>query len=166
MKTVVVAGLVLIAASTASASQGKPGLWEFTTTMNFAEGGPQIPPEQLEKMKQMGINLPFGKPVTTQVCVTPQMASREEPMTPSRPQDQCQMKNMNKSSNSVSADLVCSGENKGDGHFQVNYASNAAYSGSMDFKGMSKRGPVSMHTDFNGKWVADDCGNVKPPAGQ
>ena len=85
------------------AGPGKAGLWEVTTQMNFAKGGPPIPRAQhektkptevdrsswrttsraqrtqLEQTKQMGIASPFGQPVVNKVCITPKMAASDEP---------------------------------------------------------------------------------------
>jgi len=163
MRNTIVAGIAMLAVSSAFAANTKPGLWESTVQMTFGQGGPQIPPEQLEKMKQMGIQPP-GSPHTYQYCVTPEMAARDTPPSSMRQQDQCKSQNINKSGNTVTMDVVCDGAMKGTGHIKVTYDSNASYSSAMDFSGTSKEGrPIEMHNKVSAKWLGDDCGSVKPP---
>ncbi|MEZ0317918.1 MAG: DUF3617 domain-containing protein, partial [Methylophilaceae bacterium] len=70
----------------------KPGQWETSMKMKMANM-PQIPPEQLAQMKQMGIEMPFGdKPMVVQQCITPEQAKLDKPFIPQDQQD-CTMKN-------------------------------------------------------------------------
>lgn len=161
-------GLLLIGAAltalplTASAwSHGKPGLWEVTSNMKFGAGGPQIPPDQLEKMKAMGIKIPGAEPITNQICVTPEQAAMEKPQQPSGERN-CEMQNFKKDGSSWSGDMVCKGGMQGSGHFQATYSNDEAYNGSMQFKGTSRHGPTEMNNEFSGKWLSADCGAVKP----
>ena len=163
MKAIASIIVMALVALPAWAGPGKAGLWDVTTQINFTKGGPQIPPAQLEKMKQMGIDLPFGKPVTSKVCVTPEMAARDEAPRPVREKDGCEMKNYNRSGSTITADMVCNGNMKGTGKLKVNYDSNASYNGTMDFNGTEPQsGAVEMHNAFSGKWISDSCGTVKP----
>ena len=165
MKRIAAIVVATLFAFPAWAGPGKAGLWDVTTQMNFGKGGPQIPPAQLEKMNQMGIDLPFGKPVVTKVCITPEMAAKDEPPKPMREKDGCEMKNYTRSGGAITADMVCNGEMKGDGKLKVSYDSNASYSGTMDFTGSAPHsGPVEMHNAFSGKWISENCGSVKPLA--
>jgi hypothetical protein len=149
----------------AHAQTRKAGLWENTATVNFSQGGPQIPPEQLEKMKQMGIQLPFGRPIVVKACVTPEMAARSEPPRVTREQDGCKMAGFDASANPITGELVCDGDMKGKGSLKVFHDSNTAYKGTMDFAGVDKRGTaVAMEITFSGRWLSDDCGGVAPPA--
>ncbi|MDB5986014.1 MAG: hypothetical protein JWR16_1067 [Nevskia sp.] len=160
-----IAALALVAAPLTAAAwtHGKPGLWATTVEMSFSKGGPPpIAPEQLEKMKQMGIKLPFGEPVTTNICITPEQAAQDQPPKPPQRDNSCQTQNLQKSGNSFSGDLVCNGAMNGSGHFQSTYLSDESYAGTMDFAGTSKHGEVAMNNKFSGKWLSADCGSVKP----
>ncbi|MGA2552695.1 MAG: DUF3617 domain-containing protein [Burkholderiaceae bacterium] len=156
----------LLLAGAVTLAQGEPrkaGLWEQTMTINFTQGGPQIPPEQLEKMKQMGIQLPFGRPMVNKVCVTPEMAARNEPPRTMREQDQCHMSGFDMSANPISAEMVCEGDTKGKGTLKVSHDAES-YKGMMEFTGTDKRGtPIAMQGNFAGRWLGADCGDVKPP---
>ncbi len=159
--------LVLFIAACGTAAHADPrkaGLWEQTSTMNFTQGGPQIPPDQLEKMKQMGIQLPFGRPIVSKVCITPEMAASNEPPRPTREQDKCKMSGFDPNANPITAEMVCDGETKGKGTLKVTHDSST-YQGTMDFAGTDKRGaPMAMQTTFTGHWVGPDCGDVRPLA--
>jgi hypothetical protein len=158
------AAVLLVAATSAWAGPGKAGLWEITMSVNFTQGGPQISPDQLEKMKSMGIAIPGSRPMVSQRCVTPEMAARDEPPKVSPGRGDCTIKDFTHSGTSFTANMVCTGEVTGEGNVHVDYESNASYKGVMDFTGTSRQsGPVKMHNEFAGKWLGDDCGNVKPP---
>ena len=163
---VVAAGLVA-APLAAIASHGKVGLWSITTTMDM--GGmrpmpqmPQMTPEQMAKMKQMGIQMPgMGGPphtMTTQHCMTAAEVNSDKP-PPAREHD-CTMTNEKIAGQSMSADMVCTGEMKGNGHLTVIYDSTEHYSGKMDFTGASHGHQMSMTNTFEGKWVSANCGTV------
>ena len=189
MKAIVSVMVMAFAALPAWAGPGKAGLWDVTMQMNFTKGGPQIPSMQLDQMertetdrsawrtrsraaspqldktKQMGIESPFGKAVTSKVCITPAMAARDEAPRPMREQDGCEMKNYNRNGSAITADMVCNGDMKGTGKLKVNYYTNTSYSGTMDFSGTGPQsGAVEMHNAFSGKWISDSCGSVKPLA--
>jgi hypothetical protein len=148
--------------SAAAYAHGKPGLWTVTTQLDFTKGGPQIPPEQLEKMKQMGIQLPFGKPVSHDVCITPEQAAQDEPPKPEQ-RGSCTMQNLKRDGHSFSGDMVCHGEMEGIGHMRLSYDSDEHYTGSMQFAGQGQReGAIEMNDQFSGQWKSADCGTVKP----
>ena len=155
--------LAALPLTAAAWSHGKPGLWASTVEVNFSKGGPPpIPAEQLEKMKKMGIKLPFGEPVTSNICITPEQAAQDQPPKPPQRDNSCQLQNLQKNGNSFSGDLVCNGDMKGSGHFQSTYANDESYTGTMDFAGTSPHGEIAMNDEFSGKWLSADCGAVKP----
>jgi uncharacterized protein DUF3617 len=158
---VVAAATLLMAAAW---SHGKPGLWSVTTRIEFTKGGPQIPPEQLAKMKEQGMKLPFGQPVTISTCVTPEQAAREElPKPQQRMNDRCQMQNLTRAGSTFTADMVCDGEMRGTGHLEVTYQDDEHYAGTLHFVSTSKRGgEVDMTDTISGRWLGADCGSVKP----
>ena len=67
-------------AAVLAAGQTKPGLWEMTIKSDAMKNRPKIPPEQLEKMRQMGINMPQMQDgsMVTKVCISKEMAERDE----------------------------------------------------------------------------------------
>lgn len=160
------ASAVLIVSLAASASvHRKPGLWETTMQMKFTKGGPQIPPDQLAKMQQMGIKLPFmgGEPTTVQNCLTPEQAARED--HPDTGRGDCKMENQNWSGNTFSGDMICHGR-EGDmhGHFSGTASGDTAFTGTSTMAGSSPQmgGDFAMEQHFTSKWLGADCGTVKP----
>lgn len=143
---------------------GKAGLWEATTTMNMGGAMPQMSPEQLEKMKEMGMKMPMMSPTTVvKYCVTPEMAAKDTPPNEAEKQG-CKMTNMKKSGSGMSADMVCDGEFKGTGHIDASYSGDSSYTTRISMKGTSARSPMPMDMTMNssGKWLGADCGSVKP----
>ena len=157
--------LVLLPAGSQAAGHGKPGLWEVTMTMAGMPAMPQIPPEQLAKLKQMGVQMPTsgpgGRSITSRHCVTPQQAASDMPPDISRGNSGCRSENVRSTGSGMSADLVCTGEMQGKGKMQVSYPSDRAYSGSYSFQGTAGGQPANISNSFSGKWLAADCGQTR-----
>lgn len=164
---ILLASMMSISTAASAAGEMKPGLWDMTMKSDAMKDVkmPKMTPEQLEQMKKMGIKLPdmHDGAMTVQVCMTKAMVERNEP--PTRPQESgCQSKNMHRSGNSYSADIICDGPVlKGDGKATGTFTSSEVNS-VYDFKGTSHGKPITMHHETTGKWVSADCGNVKPYA--
>jgi hypothetical protein len=140
----------------------KPGLWDVTIQMSFTKGGPQIPPDQLAKMQQMGIKLPFGgAPQTVQHCVTPEEAAKAD--HPDAGKD-CQMSNQSWNGNHFTADIACNGrEGKMTGHIDATAGSDSDYVATTHMEGSNPQlgGDFAMDNHITGKWLSADCGGVK-----
>ncbi|MFZ6844283.1 DUF3617 domain-containing protein [Undibacterium sp. RuTC16W] len=148
-----------------AAGKMKPGLWEMTMQSDAMKNMPAIPPEQLEKMKQMGIKIPMMQNggMTHQVCITKEMAERDHPGTGQKEDAACQPKNMQNSGGTWSMDLICdSPDMKGTGTVKGMYSGDSAMQSTYDFKGVSHGKPISQHMETKGKWLSADCGDVKP----
>ena len=160
-------GVLLLATTVAPfamAGRGRPGLWQTTLSTNVTQGAPAISPDQLEKMRQQGISLPSQKPATVQVCVTPEMAARDDFPQPMRPEDHCQIERNTQTASAIDAIFVCTGDTKGQGSVKVKYDSDIRYTGEMHFTGTSKLGrPIEFLSQFSGKWLAADCRSATPP---
>jgi hypothetical protein len=159
---------LLCAAGTASAAgHMKAGLWEMTVKSDAMKNMPKIPPEQMEKMKQMGIQLPqMGNgSMVTKVCISKEMAERDHPPS-GRREAGCTSKNVQYSGSSYSVDVVCDGpEIKGTGTTKGTFSSDGSFTSVSDFTGTAHGHPVNHHTEANGKWLSADCGDVKPMDG-
>lgn len=144
----------------AAGAQLMPGQWEMTVAMQMA-GMPEVSPEQLAQMKQLGIEMPMlnGKPNVLQQCITPEQASLKKPIdTSSNPNDQCTIKNYKNSGKSVSGDMVCTGDLKAQGRFEMTVASDTRYKGKWTLKGVTKEGqPIDQSSDISGKWIKAKC---------
>lgn len=144
----------------AAGAQLKPGQWEMSITMQMA-GMPEIGPEQIAQMKQLGIEIPMfsSKPSVIQQCITQEQASLKKPIdTASNPNDQCSIKNYKNSGKSVSGDMVCTGEMKAQGRFEMTVASDISYRGKWSLKGVTADGqPIDQSSNISGKWIKAKC---------
>lgn len=148
-----------------AAAQIKPGLWEMNVKSDAFKNMPKIPPEQMKQMREMGINVPQMQDggMTSKVCISKEMAERNE--TPQMEQKEmgCQSKNFQRSGDSYSLDIVCDGPDmKGTGKVKGTYSSNERFTSTYDFKGISHGQPVNHRQESSGKWLSADCGSVKP----
>ena len=147
-----------------AAGQTKPGLWEMTIKSDAMKNRPKIPPEQLEKMRQMGINMPQMQDgsMVTKVCISKEMAERDEPPM-QRGESGCETKNYRRSANGFSLEIVCDGPRlKGQGSATGAFFGPERMSSTYDFTGTSQGRPIAHHQESTGRWVAADCGDVQP----
>ncbi|HYD94818.1 MAG TPA: DUF3617 domain-containing protein [Noviherbaspirillum sp.] len=149
----------------AATPQMKPGLWEMTMKSDALKNMPKIPPEQMEQMRKMGVEIPRMQDgaMTTRVCITRQMME-EGPLPGMEKNDMgCQTKNMQQSGGGYSADIVCSGADmKGEGKVKGNFSGDTSFTSTYDFKGTMHGQPVSQRQESSGKWLGSDCGKVMP----
>jgi len=147
-----------------AAEQMKPGLWEMTMKSDETANMPKMSPEQMEQMRRMGINMPQTQDgaIVTKMCITKQMAERDQP--PMSGNDSgCQSKNYRRSGNTYTVDIVCTGPTmKGEGKAKGTFAGTSSFTSTYDFKGTMNGQPVTQHHESSGRWLAADCGNVKP----
>jgi len=143
----------------ALASHGKAGLWDVTIRMSMANM-PQIPPEQLAKMKAMGISIPNVNSVTTQHCMTAAEVASDKPPQMQH-NSECTQQNTNLSHGTFTADLVCTGANmQGTGHITATFDSDTHYTSQMVFNGTAHGHSTTFTNTIEGKWVSADCGSV------
>jgi hypothetical protein len=159
-------GTTALASIPASAAeQMKPGLWEMTMKSDATANMPKMTPEQMEQMRRMGITMPQTQDgaIVTKVCVTKQMAERNQP--PGMEDSGCQSKNYRRAGNTYTVDIVCTGPTmKGEGKARGTFSGNESFTSTYDFKGTMNGQPVTQHHDSSGKWLSANCGNVKPAA--
>lgn len=145
----------------ANAAQRKPGLWEETSTLHFTQGGPQIPPEALAKMKQQGIDPTklFGAPHTYRQCLTPEQAAQDE--NPHIGDKDCTMQKAVWSGNSFHGEMACH-RSTGETHgvFNGTLTDGENYTGNMRMEGTDPHlgGAFVMEGSFSGKWLGPTCG--------
>ena len=180
MKSRYLAAVVLAATSLgASAQSMKPGLWEITNRME--SGGARMdqsmaqaqaalanmPPEQRKMVEEMmakqGVRMGSGGPgggMSIQVCVTKEMAERNE--VPTQKGD-CKTTQQSRTGNTMKMAFVCtSPPSSGEG--QITFVSNEAYTMKMAVSTTMEGKPEKMNMDSSGKWLGDDCGSVRPVA--
>lgn len=168
MKRTAVSLLLVFLSSASSALWAagpmKPGLWEMTVKSDSLKNMPQIPPEQLDRMRQMGITVPqIGNGgMVTRVCISKAMAEREAPPTQQHQSD-CETRNFHRSGSSYSLDIVCNGPDmKGKGKVVGTYSGNTKFESTYDFRGTMHGNQTSQHTETSGRWLGTACGSVRP----
>ncbi|QAU35420.1 DUF3617 domain-containing protein [Janthinobacterium sp. 17J80-10] len=142
----------------------KPGLWEMSMKSDAFKNMPKMSAEQMAQMRKMGVNVPQMQDgaMVSRVCITKEMAEREQaPM--GRHDRGCQARNFQRSGNAYSSDIVCDGPDmKGTGKVKGTFAGDTGFTSTYDFKGTAHGRPVDNHHESSGKWLAADCGAVKP----
>lgn len=163
--SILMGSLLCVAASAWAAGQMKPGLWEMSIKSDMMKNMPKIPPEQLEKMRQMGVAIPqmHDGGMVTRVCISKEMAERDEPPEMNRKESGCQAKNFQRSGGNYSVDIVCDGPHmKGEGKAKGSFSSKESFMSTYDFKGTMQGRPITQHHESSGKWLSATCGDVKP----
>ena len=151
----------------------KPGLWETTTTMDMPgmPAMPQIPPEALSKMTpeqraQMeammkGRGGAGPRTTTTKVCMTKDSLSRGLALAQNEPS--CTQKVVSSSSSKQVIHMECSqGQGKSSGDITVERVDAEHAKGTMVMSASEGGRGMNMKMSFNTKWLASDCGDVKP----
>ncbi len=141
----------------------KPGQWEITTQMDLGKNAPQmpqIPPEQLEKMKQMGIKIPAmgaGGAMTIKSCVSPKDAESDHPPMDDRAQRDCKVQDIKKDGKRTTMKIVCTGSMDGTGELEFVADSPEHYTSRMHMVGTSHGHPVNINNSAEGRWVSATC---------
>ena len=148
----------------------RPGLWQITTTSDLLWLAGQIPPDQMQSIKDLateyGLDLPQVKngAATSNACITQEMANQNS--FPAFDQNQlgCTAKNATRTGNNYKLDFSCaSNELTGNGTAQGSITSPENFSGQTQFDGVAQGNqPVNAQADINGKWIGASCGTVKP----
>jgi hypothetical protein len=156
-------GAAVLLAMSAHAQMLKPGLWDYTSTMQM-EGMPQIPPEQLAKMQAMGIKVPGGGQSSRfKMCMTKEMIDKYGGTAPQQNQS-CHVENVQMSTSGMKATLVCSGENlNGTGTVEATRVDDNHSQGKAHFKGTMKNGrPLEWTSSSSSTFLSPDCGDIQP----
>ncbi|MGD9944782.1 MAG: DUF3617 domain-containing protein [Burkholderiaceae bacterium] len=139
----------------------KPGLWEMQVRSpeldqmraqmqaQMAKMSPAQRAQMEAAMGQSGIGL--GPGAATRVCITPEMMKQAPLSMPEKCKGGWQAKGR-----VVSFEYTCQDGSKGRG--ESNYASDSRFDGWVET--VSARG--THRIENSGRWVAADCGNVKP----
>lgn len=182
MKSLVTTLAVVTLAATwalpAAAQKLAPGLWEHSVTMKTDSGRMEagmarmqqqlaaMPPEkrkQVEAMmagQGMGMAAPgAGKPMVVKVCLTPEQAARDEmPQT----EGQCKQVSQERSGKNVRFKFACTGERPTTGEGEYTLDSDKAHHGRTVISTLAQGKPERMEMEHRARWLAADCGAVKP----
>lgn len=164
------------AAFGAGASQGssmRPGVWEYTTTVQTQSGEMEkamaqmeqqltmLPPEQRRRMEQAMAAQGVAKsaqPNTYQICITNEDAQKGA-IPSSDPQ--CQHKTVRKSGNTVWFTYMCKGNppTRGEGNYTL--IADSAYKGMMKVITSVNGKTETVEMIMKGKWISKDCKSLK-----
>jgi hypothetical protein len=170
-----------IAALPALAQNMKPGLWEIDTK-GSTTADPRLrqmlemhkqqmanmPPEQRKMMEDMmakhgagGLTMSPDGGIHVKACITPAMVARNQ--LPIQQRGNCVHKHSPLVGNAMTMSFTCTNpEVSGEG--SATFSGDNAFSMTMQTVAIvnGKKQPSSMSS--SGKWLASDCGNIKPVA--
>ena len=153
----------------------KPGLWEVSSKMQGGIGSAitaiqeqmaKMPPDQRKMMQDMmakqGTSMGAAGPgsVTSKVCLTKEMIERNE-MPGS--QGDCTSTTSQRVGNAIKTSFTCAKQGSS-GEGQFTFISPEAYTVKMSINGVVQGKSEKTDIEGAGKWLATDCGTVKPIA--
>lgn len=165
-------GAVLATRAQAAAFGAEPGLWEVTTS-GTAQGVPPIPPEALARLSPeqkakflAAMQAMMARQNATQVvksCLTAEQLQRG-PTFASRRDKSCQETVVKSTATEIEVREVCNenGRQMMTGMLRFQATSPQTIVGTADVTVGDGDRTMSMHRDISGKWLAADCGAVKP----
>jgi Protein of unknown function (DUF3617) len=172
MRILITLGCSFLAMSTLALAQGrKPGLWEITTTTTMQQS--PFPPGMANGPQGAAANPLFGgAPRTMQVCLTQAQIDKYGAPIPEM-HGNCQLNNLVKKSDSMSAEMVCTGSMNGKANLESTWPDSEHAKGKVHFSGTIQAGPNPRPIEFTAEstsvFKGADCGTVKPmatPAGK
>jgi hypothetical protein len=169
--------LVGTATSISFAQSMKPGLWETTNRMQSSSGQMEqgmaqmqkemanMPPEQRkmmeDMMKQRGMTMPgagSGGAMTVKFCMSKEMAERKE--IPAQRGD-CKTQQQPAGPNKMRMTFTCTNP-PSSGEGEVTYMGPEAYQMKMVVNTSAQGRPEKVNMEGSGRWLAADCGDIKP----
>jgi hypothetical protein len=169
--------LVLVSATGPAAAQKiAPGLWEQTVSVSVGGGAvtnpmagmqerlAKLPPERRKQMEAMLAQHGMGSAPGSnalRVCITPEQAARDAPPPT---QNGCTSSGVQRSGNVMRFKYECAGPPPSSGEGEFAYASAKEWKGKVVSTQMRQGQPVRGETTMAGRWIAADCGNVRPLA--
>ena len=175
-----ISSLVLFALP-AAAQKLAPGLWEVSMQMpgspdmgaamaQMNEQLAKMPPEQRKQMEAMlgqkGVAPQAapqsgspGQPAAMRMCISKEMADRGDVPDPD---GRCRQDSLERRGNKVNFKFSCSGDPPSSGSGEYVFTGDKAYAGKMLVNTVRAGKPVSTQMQLNGRFVAADCGDVKP----
>ena len=133
----------------------KPGLYQVTSSMSWQQS--PMP---------SGMQMPGSSPHSTQVCITQAMIDKYDGPPPQSRGD-CQVKNMVKNTDGMTADYVCTGHMNGTGKLEAHWTETGESHSKVHFTGTMQMGPqggkpVEWTMESTSVFKGADCGSVKP----
>ena len=171
--TLVAAALAFGSLNTFAQTQ-VPGLWEHSFKMKSQDAETDkamadmqkqmaaMPPEQRKQIEQMmasrGMSM-GAQGTTVKVCVTKEDVARK-----SEPQfrEGCTQQVLQRTANSMKVKFECAKPQPMSGEGEMTFISDKAYTGKSTVMSQANGRAQQMTIEMAGKWLAADCGDVKP----
>jgi hypothetical protein len=151
-----------------------PGLWENSFKMKSQDGELEkgmaemqkqmaaMPPEQRKQIEQMmasrGMSM-GAQGTTVKVCVTKEdVARKAEPQF----REGCTQQVVQRTANSMKVKFECTQPRPMSGEGEMTFISDKAYTGKSTMTAQADGKIQQMTMELAGKWLAADCGDVKP----
>jgi len=164
----------------AAAQSMKPGLWEINNKMGGDQGAKMaaaqeemqkqmaaMPPEQRKQMEKMmadkgvGMAQGSGGGTAVRICMSKEMAARNDP--PAQ-QGDCKQESTQRSGNTTKFKFTCTKPpSTGEGEYTLH--NSGSYTMKLKTVTQTKGRSETMTMEAQGKWISDDCGNLKPAKG-
>ena len=168
------AAALTLGALQAFAQTQAPGLWEHSFKMKSQDGELEkgmaemqkqmaaMPPDQRKQVEQMmaGRGMGMGAQGTTvKVCVT-----REDVARKAEPQfrEGCTQQVLQRTASGMKVKFECTQPQPMSGEAEMSFISDKAYTGKSTLTSQVAGKPQQMNMEMAGKWLAADCGSVKP----
>ncbi len=174
VKHVLSAAAVAFVCFAAQAQTQAPGLWEHSFSMKSQDGKmekamaemheqmaamPREQPKRLEAaMASRGVKMGAGG-TSAKVCITKEQA--EKPPEARMSQGDCTQTDVQRSGNTMKFKFECA-RPPSSGEGEMTFVGDKAYSGHTVVTAQVASRPQQMTMDMQGKWLATDCGDVKP----
>ncbi len=149
----------------------RPGLWEMTSEGQISGAPPipaevlaRLPPDRRAKMEAAlaASRARAAKPHVSRQCITAESLQRGIDLDEKRGND-CQEKVVSSSSSEMDVQIECKGPRQassGNVHFAT--GGPERLSGTINMKVSDGAQNMTMRRVIEGKWIAADCGSVKP----
>jgi len=145
----------------------KPGLWEVTidTERNGAlpippEALARLTPEQRQKFEAQMEQSMGPRHRVTRRCVTQEQIDKLDDMD--QMGKNCRRTVTSSSSTLYAGSFTCSGQANASGTYRFEAKNPTSVTGNMNMTMSNGGKSMATKSTFSGKWVAADCGSVKP----
>jgi len=170
-----VAGACALASLSAGAQTLRPGLWEMQHRVKgdarmeqqMADMQKQLSsmsPEERQQMEAMmagrgmQVSPADGGGAAMRICITREMAERNDIPTS---RGECKIGPQQRSGNTLKMTFTCT-DPPSSGDTQVTFHGSESYTTRTNVTSTVGGKPETMSMEGSGKWLAADCGNVKP----
>jgi hypothetical protein len=143
----------------------RAGLWELTTQSDLVRMLPKFSAAQIEQMRVMGIDVPDVRDgtIVNKICISPEMAAQDEPPLLEPNDSGCRRSAYQRDGSRYSMTMQCDGaEVQGQGQITGVFGGNQRFTSTSRFEGIVHGLPLNQTQQTSGRWLAEDCGAVRP----